>query len=107
MVDGKRVSVGVVAVALIAAVSIVAGQQSGQTQTPNPAQKKYPYPVVRDLRGVVPPGPKPLPSPPLGAGPWTFQTTEAKVRVSVVTKGFSHPTTSRTSSRWGSGISWA
>ena len=82
----------VTVVALTAIVSVVAGQQAGRgQQTPNPAQQKYPYPVVRDLRGVVPPGPKPLPSPPLDAGPWTFQTTEAKMRVSVVTKGFSHP----------------
>jgi len=62
-----------------------------QAPAPNPAQARYPYPVVRDQRGVVPPGPKPLPSPPLGGGPWTFQTTEANIRVSVVTKGFSHP----------------
>ena len=75
----------------LAIASVVAEEQAGSTQTPNPAQQNYPYPVVRDLRGVVPPGPKPLPSPPLGAGPWTFQTTEAKMRVSVVTKGFSHP----------------
>ena len=80
MVDVKRVRTAVATIALMAAVSVVAAQQ-----------KKYPYPVVRDLKGVVPPGPKPLPSPPLGAGPWTFQTTEAKIRVSVVTKGFSHP----------------
>jgi len=91
----ERVRIGVViAVALTTIVSVVAGQQAGRgQQTPNPVQQKYPYPVVRDLRGVVPPGPKPLPSPPLGAGPWTFQTTEAKMRVSVVTKGFSHPFT--------------
>jgi aldose sugar dehydrogenase len=80
MGTGKLVRVAVLAVVLIAAVSVVAGQQ-----------KTYPYPVVRDLRGVVPPGPKPLPSPPLGAGPWTFHTTEARIRVSVVTKGFAHP----------------
>jgi glucose/arabinose dehydrogenase len=59
---------------------------------PNPMQYKYSYPVVRDQRGVVPQGPRLLPSPPLGAGPWTFLTTEAgSIRVSVVTKGFSHP----------------
>ena len=33
-----------------------------------------------------------LPVPPLGAGPFLFDTAEAhKVRVSVVTKGLSHP----------------
>ena len=83
----------VMAVTLIAVVSTVAGQQSGQgQQTPNPAQKKYPYPVVRDLAATVPRGPRLMPSPPLGAGPWTYETTEAKkIRVSVVTRGFSHP----------------
>jgi len=94
MVDGKRVRMGLVmAVTLIAVVSTVAGQQSGQgQQTPNPAQKKYPYPVVRDLAATVPRGPRLMPSPPLGAGPWTYETTEAKkIRVSVVTRGFSHP----------------
>jgi glucose/arabinose dehydrogenase len=69
--------------------AVVSAQQ--QQTSPNPVQSKYPYPVVRDMRGVVPPGPKPLPSPPLGEGPWTFQTTEANIRVSVVTKGFSNP----------------
>ena len=68
-----------------------AGQRGQQPPAPNPMQDKYPYPVVRDQRGVVPPGPRLLPSPPLGDGPWMFQTTEANIRVSVVTKGFSHP----------------
>ena len=79
--------------ALFVAISPVAGQRGdagGQGST-NPAQRNYPYPVARDLRGVVPPGPRQLPSPPLGDGPWIFETTEATVRVSVVTKGFSHP----------------
>ena len=92
-------------VALLAGAAVTADQQQRPQQTqqtaaqgrgqqpaaPHPMQDKYPYPVVRDLRSVVPPGPKPLPSPPLGEGPWTFQTTEALIRVSVVTKGFSHP----------------
>ena len=95
--NGQRVSktrVCVVGVAgALAIVTVVARRQrtGSSQQAPSPAQQKYPYPVVRDLRGVVPPGPKPLPSPPLGAGPWTFQTTEAKIQVSVVAKGFSHP----------------
>jgi glucose/arabinose dehydrogenase len=77
--------------AIAVLVAIDHGTSSGQQAT-GPARQKYPYPVVRDLRGVVPPGPRPIPSPPLGAGPWTFQTTEAnRIRVSVVTKGFSHP----------------
>src|SRR5688500_10202815 len=66
----------------VIAAAVLAAQQ--QQPAPNPAQAKYPYPVVRDMRGVVPPGPKPLPSPPLGDGPWSFQTTEATIRVSIV-----------------------
>ena len=57
-------------------------------------RKKYPYPEVRDMRGVIPPGPKVAPynSPPLGDGPFDFETYEQrKIRVSVVTKGLSHP----------------
>ena len=108
-----------IAAALIAGASISAGQQAAQPQgpprqapapgqpagrgqqpqgrgqqapEPNPMQYKYSYPVVRDQRGTVPPGPRQIPSPPLGDGPWTYQTTEAgTIRVSVVTRGFSHP----------------
>jgi glucose/arabinose dehydrogenase len=57
-------------------------------------QKKYPYPVVRDQRGVIPPGPRvaPFNSPALGDGPFNFETYEQRhIRVSVVTKGLSHP----------------
>jgi glucose/arabinose dehydrogenase len=54
-------------------------------------QKTYPYPTSRDLGATIPPGPRPLPTPPLGSGPWTFRTTEANIRVSVVTRGISHP----------------
>jgi aldose sugar dehydrogenase len=56
--------------------------------------RQYPYPTVRDMRGVVPPGPKVAPynSPPLGDGPFLFETYEQRnIRVSVVTKGLSHP----------------
>jgi glucose/arabinose dehydrogenase len=56
--------------------------------------RKYPYPTVRDMRGVVPPGPKvgPYNSPPLGDGPFFFETYEQRrIRASVVTKGLSHP----------------
>src|SRR5687767_343499 len=70
-----------------------AGAAARQTQTP-PADKKYPYPPVRDMRGVVPPGPKvgPYNSPPLGDGPFDFETYEQRnIRVVVVTKGLSHP----------------
>ena len=54
-------------------------------------QKQYPYPTIRDQRGVIPPGPRALPAPPLGDGPFTYQTTEQNIRVVVVTKGLSHP----------------
>jgi len=57
-------------------------------------QPKYSYPVVRDQRGVIPPGPKvpPYNSPPLGDGPFLFETYEQRnIRVLVVTKGLSHP----------------
>ena len=37
-----------------------------------------------------------VPVPPLGAGPWVFDTAEQhKIRVSVVTRGLSHPWASR------------
>src|SRR5262245_35317609 len=74
-----------VLVLCIAAITVLAAQQ-----TP----KKYPYPEVRDMRGVVPPGPNvaPFNSPPLGDGPFTFETYEQRhIKVSVVTKGLSHP----------------
>jgi len=74
----------------VLALCIAAGSVLVAQQTP----KKYPYPDVRDMRGVVPPGPKvpPYNSPPLGDGPWTFETYEQRhIKVSVVTKGLSHP----------------
>jgi glucose/arabinose dehydrogenase len=72
--------------ACIAAIEIARAQEQ--------PKKKYPYPEVRDMRGVVPPGPKVAPynSPPLGDGPFNFETYEQRhIRVSVVTKGLSHP----------------
>jgi aldose sugar dehydrogenase len=66
------------------------GRQAGPP-APNPRQKDFAYPVVRDMRGAVPPGPRLLPSPPLAAGPWTFQTTEASFKVSIVARGIEHP----------------
>jgi glucose/arabinose dehydrogenase len=72
----------------IAAVTIafVASVALGTAQ-----QKTYPYPTKRDLGPTIPRGPRLLPSPPLGDGPWNFHTTEADVRVSIVTRGISHP----------------
>src|SRR6188768_3236029 len=69
-----------------AALAVPAAQQ--------PASIKKSYPLVRDQRGVIPPGPKvpPYNSPPLGDGPWQFDTYEQRnIRVSVVAKGLSHP----------------
>ena len=57
-------------------------------------QQKYSYPPVRDQRGVIPAGPKvaPYPDPPLGDGPFLFESYEQRnIRVVVVTKGLSHP----------------
>jgi glucose/arabinose dehydrogenase len=57
-------------------------------------QKQYPYPTVRDQRGAVPPGPRvePWNSPPLGGGPFPFDSYEQRgLRAVVVTKGLSHP----------------
>jgi len=82
----RRLDTGAALVlACFAATSVLPAQET---------QKKYPYPVVRDQRGVIPPGPKvaPYDSPALGNGPFTFETYEQRrIRVSVVTKGLSHP----------------
>ena len=83
----RRAVVGVALVlTVLAAIQVVRAQEQ--------TNKKYPYPEVRDMRGVVPPGPKVAPynSPPLGDGPFNFETYEQRhIRVSVVTKGLSHP----------------
>jgi aldose sugar dehydrogenase len=71
--------------AAVAAVGVIAQQQT---------QKKWSYPVVRDQRGVIPPGPKVAPynSPPLGDGAFTFESYEQRqLKVSVMAKGLSHP----------------
>src|SRR5580765_8822862 len=57
-------------------------------------QKNYPYPMVRDQRGAVPAGPRvgPWNSPPLGDGPFLFDSYEQRgLRAVVVAKGLSHP----------------
>jgi len=83
------------ALAIGVAVAVARAAQQGPPRLSPEAeelQKRFPYPVVRDQRGVVPPGPRPLPSPPLGDGPWVYSTLEQRdIKVSVVTKGLSHP----------------
>ena len=57
-------------------------------------QKQYPYPTVRDQRGAVPPGPRvgPWNSPPLGDGPFLFDSYEQRgLRAVVMVKGLAHP----------------
>src|SRR5262245_65309998 len=75
-------------------MAVAAGQQGPPQLSPDTQAlaKKFPYPVIRDQRGVIPPGPRPLPSPPLGAGPWIYSTLEQRdIKVSVVATGLSHP----------------
>jgi len=76
--------------ALTIGVAVARASQQGPPQL-SPATeelaKRFPYPVIRDQRGVIPPGPRPLPSPPLGDGPWISSTLEQRdIKVSVVTK---------------------
>src|SRR5438128_2432975 len=77
------------------AVADARASQQSPPQLPRETEelaKRFPYPVIRDQRGVIPPGPRPLPSPPLGDGPWISSTLEQRdIKVSVVTKGLSHP----------------
>jgi glucose/arabinose dehydrogenase len=89
MQNGRRWGAATVATLVLGAIHVVLAQQVlPQNQT------KYPYPAVRDMRGVVPPGPKvaPYPDPVLGDGPWQFETYEQRhIKVSVVTKGLTGP----------------
>jgi aldose sugar dehydrogenase len=77
------VSRGTTLTVLLLVLALVAGRAQ--------EKKTYPYPTKRDLGITIPPGPRLLPSPTLGAGPWTFHTTEADIKVSVVARGISHP----------------
>jgi glucose/arabinose dehydrogenase len=84
-----------VVLALMLGVAIAGIAQPGPPRLSPEAeelQKRFPYPVVRDQRGVVPQGPRPRPSPPLGDGPWVYSTFEERdIKVAIVTKGLSHP----------------
>ena len=95
MVDGRRGRVGggvAVAGVLLAVVSVAGhARQAGSSRaSANPAQQKYPYPAVRDQRGIVPPGPRLLPSPPLGAGP-AFQNHRSDKFAVGRPQGIPHP----------------
>jgi aldose sugar dehydrogenase len=82
-----RRATGLAAAAAVCAIALA-------DPTAQQPQLRKSYPIVRDQRGVIPPGPKVAPynSPPLGAGPWQFETYEQRtIKVSVVTKGLSHP----------------
>ena len=59
----------------VAVAGIVVAQQGPPPLSPATEElaKRFPYPVIRDLRGVIPPGPRPL-SPPLASGPWVYST---------------------------------
>ena len=88
----------VLAVSILVVVSLAAAaaQQRPQApqEPPTPLPREYPYPPVRDQRGVVPPGPRVAPynSPPLGDGPFLMESYEERsLKVSVVTKGLSQP----------------
>src|SRR2546427_499379 len=73
------------------ALTVVAARAQ---QSPPASAKTYPYPPVRDQRGAIPPGPRvePWNSPPLGDGPFLFDSYEQRgFRVVVVAKGLSHP----------------
>src|SRR5262249_35255450 len=92
----QRIAMKVMLVsALMMGVVVAGAAQPGPPRLSPEAeelQKRFPYPVVRDQRGVIPPGPRPLPSPPLGDGPWIYSTFEQRdIKVSVVARGLSHP----------------
>ena len=80
-----EIVIAAVAAACAVALAVPSAQQTSIKKS---------YPIVRDMRGVVPPGPRVAPynSPPLGDGPWQFESYEQRtIKVSVVTKGLSHP----------------
>src|SRR5262245_45250012 len=73
------------------AVALLLASARAQQTPPAP---QYPYPPVRDQRGVLPAFPRvaPYPSPPLGDGPFEFDTYEQRrLRAVVVARGLSHP----------------
>jgi glucose/arabinose dehydrogenase len=96
----RRVRAGALALVCVVASLVTGLEVVRAQQQPNPEaqaaqqqlQKRFAYPVVRDQRGAIPPGPRPLPEPPLADGPWTWPTMEQRdIKVSIVTRGLSHP----------------
>ena len=78
------------AMTALAVFASLAGVRAQQTTT----DRQYPYPPVRDQRGVLPPFPRvpPYPSPALGDGPFEFDSYEQRhLRAVVVARGLSHP----------------
>jgi glucose/arabinose dehydrogenase len=95
-VTGLLAAAGFLVALLVAAAGArpQAPQPQGQPASSASPTKQYPYPPVRDQRGVIPTGPKvpPYNSPPLGDGPWAMETYEQRnIRVSIVTKGLNAP----------------
>ena len=85
-----------IALALMCVVGVAFAEGFGaQARQQAPAgARQYPYPPVRDQRGAIPAGPLvgPWNSPPLGDGPFLFDSYEQRgLRAVVVTKGLSHP----------------
>lgn len=77
-----------------AGIAFAALQTVSAQRNPQQRMTEYPYPSVRDQRGVIPQGPRlaPYNSPPLGAGPWLFETYEQRhIKVSVVVTGLGLP----------------
>lgn len=77
-----------------AALAVAALQTVGAQRNPQQRMTQYPYPSVRDQRGVIPAGPRlaPYNSPALGPGPWFFETYEQRhIKVSVVATGLGLP----------------
>ena len=90
----KLIAAGVAGLALYALVEpaqkALAQKAEAQAGTSNGQRATYPYPTTRDFRGVAPPAIV-WPSPPLGDGPFVFETAQQRIQVVVVTKGLSHP----------------
>jgi aldose sugar dehydrogenase len=68
--------------AWLAVIALVFLAAQAHGQAPAPDRKRSPAASRDDLF---------YEEPALGAGPWTFETSQARVRVSVVTKGLVHP----------------